>query len=159
MIDLAWIRSLIELMRESDIDTVEVSRFGTRVRVSKSPPVQMAAGDFAAVSPALPQSANPAGSGATAAGELAEAEVPSNWHDVTSPMVGTFYRSPAPDAPSYVEVGDSIGRGQTLCILEAMKLMNELESEVDGTIREICVENAEPVEYGQLLFRVEPSAG
>jgi acetyl-CoA carboxylase biotin carboxyl carrier protein len=158
VIDLNWIRSLIELMRESDIDTVEVSRFGSRVRVSKSPPVQMAAGDLAAASPTLGQPANPSGSGATAVGELAEVEVPSNWHDVTSPMVGTFYRSPAPDAPSYVEVGDSIGRGQTLCILEAMKLMNELESEIDGTIREICVENAEPVEYGQILFRVETSA-
>ena len=147
----------MELMRESDIDTVEVSRFGTRVRVSKSPSVQMAAGDFAGLAPAFPQSGNASGAGAIAAGESAEA--PSSWHEITSPMVGTFYRSPAPDAPSYVEVGDSIGKGQTLCILEAMKLMNELESEIDGTIREICVENAEPVEYGQLLFRVEPSAG
>ncbi len=159
MIDLNWIRSLIELMRESDIDTVEVSRFGTRVRVSKSPPVQMAAGEFAAVSAALPAAGAATGSGAAAAAESTEAEVPSNWHEVTSPMVGTFYRAPAPDAPSYVEVGDSIGKGQTVCILEAMKLMNELESEIDGTIREICVENAEPVEYGQLLFLVEPSAG
>jgi len=157
VIDLKWIRSLIELMRESDIDTVEVSRFGTRVRVSKSPPVQMAAGDFAAVSPAHAQAGNPSVTGASEAEALPD--VPSNWHDVTSPMVGTFYRSPAPDAPSYVEVGDSIGKGQTLCILEAMKLMNELESEIEGTVREICVENAEPVEYGQLLFRVEPSAG
>ena len=157
MIDLKWIRSLIELMRESDIDTVEVSRFGTRVRVSKSPPVQMAAGDFAAVSPAHSHAGNPSVAGASEAEALPD--VSSNWHDVTSPMVGTFYRSPAPDAPSYVEVGDSIGKGQTLCILEAMKLMNELESEIEGTVREICVENAEPVEYGQLLFRVEPSAG
>ncbi len=153
MIDLNWIRSLIELMRESDIDTVEVSRFGTRVRVSKSPPVQMSTGELAAISHPPPRSGNPA------AAELAEAETTSSWHEITSPMVGTFYRSPAPDAPSYVEVGDTIGKGQTLCILEAMKLMNELESEIDGTIREICVENAEPVEYGQLLFRVEPSAG
>jgi acetyl-CoA carboxylase biotin carboxyl carrier protein len=73
-------------------------------------------------------------------------------------MVGTFYRSPAPEAPSYVEVGSRVVKGQTLCILEAMKLMNELESEVQGIVREICVENAEPVEYGQVLFRVEPEA-
>ena len=155
MIDLDWIRSLIELMRESDIDTVEVSRFGTRVRVSKSPPVQMAAGEFAA----LPESAHRPVPAVPPAAKVEEPGVHSNWHDVTSPMVGTFYRAPAPDAPSYVEVGDSIRKGQTLCILEAMKLMNELESEIEGTIREICVENAEPVEYGQLLFRVEPSSG
>jgi len=74
---------------------------------------------------------------------------------VESPMVGTFYRAPAPDAPPYVEVGDRVEKGQTLCILEAMKLMNELEAEVAGEIREICVQNAEPVEYGQVLFRID----
>jgi acetyl-CoA carboxylase biotin carboxyl carrier protein len=73
-------------------------------------------------------------------------------------MVGTYYRSPAPEAPPYVEVGGHVARGQTLCILEAMKLMNEMESEVSGVVREICVENAEPVEYGQVLFRIEPDA-
>jgi acetyl-CoA carboxylase biotin carboxyl carrier protein len=72
-------------------------------------------------------------------------------------MVGTFYRAPAPDAPSYVEVGDRVSKGQTLCILEAMKLMNELESEVSGVVREIVVDNAEPVEYGQVLFRIDPA--
>lgn len=158
MIDLNWIRSLIELMRESDIDTVEVSRFGTRVRISKSPPVQMAAGEFSAM-PALQPAAAPPATGPAAEPPAEEDAAPSNLHEVTSPMVGTFYRAPAPDAPSYVEVGDTIGKGQTLCILEAMKLMNELESEVAGTIREVCVDNAEPVEYGQLLFRIEPSAG
>ena len=72
-------------------------------------------------------------------------------------MVGTFYRSPAPDAPSYVDVGARVGPGETLCIIEAMKLMNELECEVSGTITEVCVENAQPVEFGQVLFRVDPS--
>jgi acetyl-CoA carboxylase biotin carboxyl carrier protein len=71
-------------------------------------------------------------------------------------MVGTFYRAPAPEAPAYVEVGGHIAKGQTLCILEAMKLMNELESEVDGIVREVLVENSDPVEYGQVLFRIEP---
>jgi len=75
-------------------------------------------------------------------------------------MVGTFYRAPAPDAPPYVEIGDRVKAGQTLCILEAMKLMNELESEVAGVVREISVQNADPVEYGQVLFRVaEDGAG
>ncbi|MBW3570329.1 MAG: acetyl-CoA carboxylase biotin carboxyl carrier protein, partial [Gemmatimonadetes bacterium] len=77
--------------------------------------------------------------------------------EIKSPMVGTFYRSPAPEAPSYVELGSRIAKGQTLCILEAMKLMNELPAEVNGTVREICVENGEPVEYGQVLFRIEPA--
>ena len=72
-------------------------------------------------------------------------------------MVGTFYRAPAPDAPPYIEPGDRVEKGQTVCILEAMKLMNELEAEVSGTVREICVENAEPVEFGQVLFRIDPS--
>jgi acetyl-CoA carboxylase biotin carboxyl carrier protein len=72
-------------------------------------------------------------------------------------MVGTFYRSPAPEAPPYVEVGSRVARGQTLCILEAMKLMNELPAELAGTLREVCVENGEPVEYGQVLFRIEPA--
>ncbi|RMH23347.1 MAG: acetyl-CoA carboxylase biotin carboxyl carrier protein, partial [Gemmatimonadetes bacterium] len=80
-----------------------------------------------------------------------------NLIDITSPMVGTFYRAPAPDAPPYVEVGSTVKPGDTLCILEAMKLMNELECEVSGTIAEICVENAAPVEYGQVLFRVSPA--
>ena len=73
-------------------------------------------------------------------------------------MVGTFYRSPSPEAPAYVEVGSRVVKGQTLCILEAMKLMNELESDLAGTVREIAVENGEPVEYGQVLFRIEPEA-
>jgi acetyl-CoA carboxylase biotin carboxyl carrier protein len=72
-------------------------------------------------------------------------------------MVGTFYRAPAPEAPPYVEIGSVVKKGQTLCILEAMKLMNELESEVDGVVREILVENSDPVEYGQVLFRIEPA--
>ena len=73
-------------------------------------------------------------------------------------MVGTFYRSPSPEAPSYVEIGSRVTKGQTLCILEAMKLMNELESDHSGVIREITVENGQPVEYGQVLYRLEPDA-
>jgi acetyl-CoA carboxylase biotin carboxyl carrier protein len=164
---MEWIRRLMRVVEESDIDTLEVSRFGTRVRISKSPAVQVVgtAGGSSAVAPAnAPPPA--AGSGEAASrstGESAAAteEVePSGSTDesvaeITSPMVGTFYRSPAPDAPPYVEVGDRIVEGQTLCILEAMKLMNELESDVAGVVREIAVQNAEPVEYGEILFRIE----
>ncbi len=87
---------------------------------------------------------------------LEEAPSPrSDLFEVKSPMVGTYYRAPAPEAPPYVEVGSHVTRGQTLCILEAMKLMNELESEVEGIVREVLVDNAEPVEFGQVLFRIE----
>ncbi|MDQ3607009.1 MAG: acetyl-CoA carboxylase biotin carboxyl carrier protein, partial [Gemmatimonadota bacterium] len=92
--------------------------------------------------------------------EGAPASLPSapagpNWLEIKSPMVGTFYRAPTPEAPSYVEVGTRVSKGQTLCILEAMKLMNELEAEVSGIVREIAIENGQPVEYGQVLFRIE----
>lgn len=80
----------------------------------------------------------------------------SKWLDVTSPMVGTFYRAPAPDEPPFVDVGDRIRNGQTVCIIEAMKLMNELEAEVSGEVMEVLVQNGEPVEYGQVLMRVNP---
>ncbi|MBD2102066.1 acetyl-CoA carboxylase biotin carboxyl carrier protein [Leptolyngbya sp. FACHB-261] len=82
---------------------------------------------------------------------------PRNLVDITSPMVGTFYRAPGPDDPAFVGPGDTIRRGQTVCIIEAMKLMNELEAEVAGQVVEILVENAQPVEYGQVLMRVDPS--
>jgi acetyl-CoA carboxylase biotin carboxyl carrier protein len=155
MIDLNWIRRLIDMVDQSGIDSLEISRFGTRVRIAKSPPVTVSAG---AAPTAVP--ANPIVPDAAAALETApelDDSTDSGLAEVTSPMVGTFYRAPAPDAPAYVEVGDRVEKGQTLCILEAMKLMNELEAEVSGAIREICVENAEPVEFAQVLFRIEPA--
>ncbi len=164
MIDLDWIQRLIDMVDESDIDSLEISRFATRVRVSKSPPVHVMAGTSSASGPApqAPSAARPASSDrAAAAGggdEASDDDAPadSKLVAVESPMVGTFYRAPAPDAPAYVEVGDRVQKGQTLCILEAMKLMNELEAEVAGTVREICIGNGEPVEYGQVLFRIDP---
>ena len=159
MIDLDWIRRLIDLVDESEIDSLEISRFGTRVRVSKSPPIYVGSAASASPAPAgvpgapavADMSEQPAGSSSPEAEPVDDMLV-----EVASPMVGTFYGAPAPDAPSYVEVGDRVRTGQTLCILEAMKLMNELEAEVSGTIREICVGNGDPVEYGQTLFRIEP---
>lgn len=158
MIDLDWIRRLIDMVDDSEIDSLEISRWGTRVRISKSPPVHVMAGGAAVPAAALSVgSAAPAAPGPTEAsgGGPAPAATGPATVDVESPMVGTFYRAAAPDAPSYVEVGDHVQKGQTLCILEAMKLMNELEAEIGGTIREICVGNGDPVEYGQALFRIE----
>lgn len=158
MIDLDWIRRLIDMVDDSEIDALEISRWGTRVRVSKSPPVHVVSGGAAmpaaAAAPAAssaPTAALPTAPASAGADEPAAVDTV----DVESPMVGTFYRAAAPDAPSYVEVGDHVQKGQTLCILEAMKLMNELEAEIAGTIREICVGNGDPVEYGQALFRIE----
>ncbi len=164
MLDLEWLKRLIRLMDEADIDSVEISRFATTVKISKSPPVHLG-GPSALGGPPGPgrvAAGEPSGDGTAAPtaaaeeGEAAEEEPGEELYEVQSPMVGTFYRAPAPDAPPYVEVGDRVSKGQTLCILEAMKLMNELESEVAGVIREISVQNADPVEYGQLLFRIEP---
>jgi acetyl-CoA carboxylase biotin carboxyl carrier protein len=168
LMDLDFVRHLIDAVDGSGIDTLEITRAGTRIRISKSPvnsgsqvavaPPATAAPVFSAPAPA----ANPApASAASAPVEEASAEAPKTTGpeltDVKSPMVGTFYRAPAPEAPAYVEVGSTVSKGQTLCILEAMKLMNELESEVDGVVRQILVENADPVEYGQVLFRIEPT--
>jgi acetyl-CoA carboxylase biotin carboxyl carrier protein len=162
MIDLAFLKRLIETVESSDIDTLEISRWATKIRISKSPSVVMGGNAVGPVPTQVSAGHNAAG-GSAAAASPAEASGPAAapaeaavLEEVTSPMVGTFYRAPAPDADPYVEVGDHVKVGQTLCILEAMKLMNELEVEVGGTIVEIAVENAEPVEYGQVLFRVKP---
>ena len=146
MFDLDWIRRLIEMLDESDVDTLELSRLGTRIVLSKSPPVTapLALADPPSLDARSPAPTEP----------VARTEPDEDLVEVHSPMVGTFYRAPAPDAPPYVEVGDRVNEGQTLCILEAMKLMNELESEVAGVIRQIPAQDTEPVEYGQVLFRV-----
>lgn len=164
MIDLAWLQKLIEMVDDSGLDSIEISRgIGTRIRLSKSPTVQVIAGSGqqapSSAAAAIAPSAIDLPSGEAVAGSEATEDTPTGpaLLEVTSPMVGTFYRAPAPDAPPYAEVGDRVSMGQTVCILEAMKLMNELECEVSGTIREICVENADPVEYGQVLFRIEPA--
>jgi acetyl-CoA carboxylase biotin carboxyl carrier protein len=154
-LDLEFIRGLIEAIDQSSIDSVEIARSGMKIRISKSPPLAPVIAGNGGVSAPAPSVAAPA---------VAVAEAPpvaiapkSNLVEVKSPMVGTFYRAPSPEAPSYVELGTTVRKGQTLCILEAMKLMNELESEVDGVVREILADNADPVEYGQVLFRVEPA--
>ena len=161
MIDLEFIERLISAFDDSGVDSLEIERGGTRVRLAKTPPQSAAPVANAAPAAAAPviAAAPPAVSApeAAPAAEAPAAAPASNLIDVTSPMVGTFYRAPAPDAPSYVDVGSKVSPGDTLCIIEAMKLMNELECEVSGTIAEICVENAQPVEFGQVLFRVDPS--
>ncbi|HET6341650.1 MAG TPA: acetyl-CoA carboxylase biotin carboxyl carrier protein [Gemmatimonadota bacterium] len=144
------LRALIRLVEESEIDELEIRRWGRTVRIVKN------SGHAGAMGQALP--AVPGGGNASGV-EAARSEAPAGngkpAHQVASPMVGTFYRAPAPEAPPFVEIGDTVRPGQILCILEAMKLMNELESEVGGVVRKILVENGQPVEYGQVLFEIE----
>jgi acetyl-CoA carboxylase biotin carboxyl carrier protein len=164
MIDLTFLKRLIETIENSDIDTIEISRWATKIRISKTPSIigGISGNAFGPAPVSYRVEAGPAPAAAEQQTEARPSTEPAvapqidaaNWAEVASPMVGTFYRAPAPDADPYVEVGDRVKVGQTLCILEAMKLMNELEAEVSGVIKEIAVENAEPVEYGQVLFRI-----
>lgn len=166
MIDLRYVKKLIEIIDESTVDSIEItSDKGMKIRISKSP--QQRGGVQMAAPLALPALAPvPAARISPAAGmsPVGEGEVPSPPEppkavglEVKSPMVGTFYKSPEPGAKAYVAVGDRVAKGQIVCIIEAMKIMNEIESEVQGAVREVCVENAQPVEFGQVLFRVDPN--
>ena len=141
------IREMVAIMREEDMAEIEIRRWFTTVRVRR-PGVDGAAQARHPAAPVEPHA--PAGQR-----EDAEAKAPKNLIPIKSPMVGTFYRAPAPDADPDVEQNSSITVGQTVCVVEAMKLMNEIESEVEGRIARILVENAQPVEYGQTLFLVE----
>jgi acetyl-CoA carboxylase biotin carboxyl carrier protein len=135
------IRDLIQVMKEEDLAEIEVRRPFWTVRVRR--PVTDAMGGMAAIPQPVPAAREP------------EPAPTANLLPIKSPMVGTFYRSPAPDADPYVEENSTVEVGQTVCIVEAMKLMNEIESDVTGRIARILVENAQPVEYGQVLFLVE----
>jgi len=166
MIDLAFVESLIKALDESGLDTLELERGGTKVRLSKSPPLVQRGNQDESAQAGPTVAGPPAGSAGGVPGEGAkpsaspdqvEAEAQDAFLKVICPMVGTFYSSPSPDAAPYVTVGQRVGKGAVLCIIEAMKLMNELESEFEGTIAKVMVENAQPVEYGQTLFLIDPS--
>ena len=154
--DVRYLKKLIKVVEESEISELEIEDQGGRVKIVKTPSHGHAMVHMAPSAPTLPQPAPqaPAAGGETAA--AAPEKIPSNLSEVASPMVGTFYRAPSPGAKPFVEVGERVKLGQTLCILEAMKLMNELECEVAGVVREICVENGQPVEYGTRLFLIDP---
>jgi acetyl-CoA carboxylase biotin carboxyl carrier protein len=155
MIDLRYVKKLLEMLDESSVDSMEISSDkGLRIRLSKTP-VARGAVQYAApiaAAPLAPAAAPVAAPSAPVASGAAPAA--SNLTDVKSPMVGTYYGAPEPGAKPYVSVGQQIKKGQVLCIIEAMKIMNEIESEVTGTVVEINGTDAHPVEYGQVLFRV-----
>jgi acetyl-CoA carboxylase biotin carboxyl carrier protein len=151
--DLRKLKTLIDLVAESGVSELEVTEGEDKVRIVKNPapiaaPVQQVYAAAPAAAPAASASA-PAAAAAPAA-EAAPAE--PTGHAVKSPMVGTFYRSPTPGADSFVKIGDTVKEGQTLCIIEAMKLLNEIESDKSGVVKEILCENGQGVEFGQALF-------
>ena len=145
MIDLRYVKKLIEIIDESTVDSIEItSDKGMKIRISKSPQ-QRGAVQMAAPMPTDVEAA-------------ATAEAPkSSAVEVKSPMVGTFYKAAEPGAKAFVAVGNRVSKGQIVCIIEAMKIMNEIESEHSGVVREILAQDAQPVEYGQVLFRIDPN--
>ena len=155
--NLKELKELIELLRNTDISEIEIERSGTKVRLRKGGDVtfhpvmpRMEYPPASIVAPSAPEPERPAAVPAPAMAAPDQLKV-------TSPIVGTFYRSSAPEKPPYVDIGDVVKKGQVLCIIEAMKLMNEIESEIAGKVVQVLVENGQPVEYGQALFVIEPA--
>ncbi|MEK6608974.1 MAG: acetyl-CoA carboxylase biotin carboxyl carrier protein [Myxococcota bacterium] len=146
--DLPAVRALAELLEEFGLSEIEIDSGGERVRLR-------AGGATAALAVAAADATTHAGEHARRG--HAGPTVEENVSYITSPFVGTFYRAPSPDAPAYAEVGQVVKKGQVLCIVEAMKLMNEIEAEVEGRLLEVLVQTGEPVEYGEPLFKIGPA--
>jgi len=154
--DIEDIKDLIKMLDQTSVNEVQVETAGIKVAIRKG----ITGGQFSEtpINTAAASAPAPAAEKAAATEEEDKAEeLPANLVEVTAPMVGTFYRAPSPDSPPYVEIGSTVKKGDTLCIIEAMKLMNEIEAECDGKIVDILVENAQPVEYGQVLFLIAPA--
>lgn len=155
--DLVYLRKLVRIVENSKVDEIEVEEEGLRVRIARNPH----SNSVPAVTTDA-QSVNTTGYASPAAPDSNTAPAPPaqpaiKYHEIKSPIVGTFYRAPAPDADPYVEVGQTVQPKTVICIIEAMKLMNEIESEVAGRIVKILVENGKPVEYNQTLCLIEPT--
>jgi acetyl-CoA carboxylase biotin carboxyl carrier protein len=163
MIDLRYVKKLIEMLDQSSVDSIEImSDKGVTLKISKrgqAPPPTPAPLIMQAPAAQIPLGTPANGVPVISAEPPAAtpAAPPPVLLEVKSPMVGTFYKSPEPGKPPYVSVGQRIEKGQILCIIEAMKIMNEIESEYSGVIREAVADDAHPVEYGQVLFRIDPN--
>jgi len=151
--NLKEIREILELLKGSDVSEFELGRGDTVLKLRRGP-----ANAPLVLPPSSPAAPAPAAAAPAASVPPATASVPPmpTYKEILSPIVGTFYRSPAPDAAPFVEVGTRVVKGQVLCIVEAMKIMNQIESDTTGTISAIIVENAQPVAYGQALFHITP---
>lgn len=152
-VDYDEVRKLIALLEEKNLTHFELEVEGFKIKIGRNiaSPAGVPAMSAVSATPAPPEPENSVGTG-----PVLPAGQEKNLNIVTSPMVGTFYRAPAPNADPFVEIGDTVTKGQTLCIIEAMKLMNEIETEIDGVVAEIWVENGKPVEFGQRLFTIQP---
>ena len=148
--NLKEIREMIDLMNENDLTEIEIEREGTKIKIRK--------GSNEVIEPLrkFPADHRIETHISSTTGEEAVQTVNPNRKEIKSPMVGTFYRSPSPESPAFIDIGQIVEVGQVVCIVEAMKLMNEIKSEVKGKIIDIPVDNAQPVEFGQILFTVEP---
>jgi acetyl-CoA carboxylase biotin carboxyl carrier protein len=154
--DLRKIKTLIDLLEQSGISELEVKEGEESVRIARHPTGSAAPMmHYAMPPPALP--AAPAAAPAAGAPAAAKPAPVSKGHPVKSPMVGTFYRAPSPGAKPFVEVGQTVKQGQTLCIIEAMKMLNQIEADSSGTISEILIENGQAVQFDQPLFMIEPA--
>lgn len=158
--DLNYLRRLVKIFDDSTLDSLTIEEEGIKLKFTRNKTTNVINYTAPEIKPVIHQ--EPIIPTQTSSLEVKEkpaikisTEEHSNLFEIKSPMVGTFYRAPSPDAPPFVEVGQSIRKGQVLCIIEAMKLMNQIESEVSGTIEKILVENGKPVEFGQPLFLVK----
>ena len=151
--DIRKVKKLIELLEESGISEIEIKEGEESVRISRHNATTLAAPAMAPM--AMPAAAPAPAAPAPAAPAAEEADAIPSGHAVKSPMVGTFYRAPSPDAAEFVQVGQSVSVGETLCIIEAMKILNQIEADKSGVIKAILIENGEPVEYDQPMFIIE----
>ncbi|MDP0491685.1 MAG: acetyl-CoA carboxylase biotin carboxyl carrier protein [Verrucomicrobiota bacterium JB023] len=156
--ELKEIRKIVELMNEHGLSYFHLEQEGVNVKLKKgldAEAIRDAFGSMPQYSAGPAPAPAPAASAPAAPASASDAPPAASGEEITSPMVGTFYRKPAPDSPTFVEVGTAVSEGQTLCIIEAMKVMNEIKAEKSGTITEICVDDATPVQFGDVLFRIQ----
>ncbi len=149
--DLQEIRRIVELMNEHGLTYFDLTGEDFHLKLKKGPDLAALKGMLAA----MPAQAAPVAAAPVASAPVASAPAAAEGAEITSPMVGTFYRKAAPDAPNFVDVGSTVSEGQTLCIIEAMKVMNEIKAERSGTICAVVAEDSNPVQYGDVLFRIK----
>ena len=155
--NLKKIRELVKIGKDNGVDEIEYRTLFSRIRiVFKHAPLTIDRHKYIATSPISEENSTPTAKPQES--DTKTSDTQKKYHEIRSPIVGTFYRAPSPGAPPFVKKGDRVKKGQVLCIVEAMKVMNEIESDTDGTIVDILVENGEPVEYNQVLFKIDTSS-
>jgi acetyl-CoA carboxylase biotin carboxyl carrier protein len=157
--DLNYLRKILKIIEDSNINEIEIEEGETKLKIVKKSDTPAGIAVSGPVNYAQPLQlqvpANPQVQPSSSSNIDTSVKVENKYHEIKSPIVGTFYKAPAPDAEPYVKVGQRISAGTVLCIIEAMKLMNEIESDVAGTIVKVCIDNGQPVEYNQVLFQIE----